>query len=316
MAAIDWWTANAPPDSGTVQLGTQPVQATTTAPTAGFTPDPGHGTPVAPGTAPFQTTQGSTDPMDAGYIQQQIAAYAQQHQNDPGFDQSLLNDPGYWVQKIQSTGGWQGDNANYWTTKFSTAQQGGDSSANQFGAAPAPYASNAPTVPTYQTPTTPSYLSSPYTVTPFTAPSVADVEAQPGYQIGLNTGLGTIQRSAAAKGTVLNPGTVQALNQYGTDYAGTQYQNVLNSDLNIWNANNNAQLGARQQNAGEFQQTVGNTNTQFQNQYSQYLGENSRTLSDYLTNYNIAHTAQTDLWSRLTGLSNAGLTAASNAKPS
>ncbi len=320
MAAVDWWTANAPPDGSQAQIGSQPFQATATAPTTtapGFTPDPGHGTPVAPGTAPFQTTQGSTDPMDAGYISQQIAAYAQQHQSDPGFDQSLLNDPNYWVQKIQSTGGWQGDNANYWTTKFQTANQGGaDPSSNQFGAPPAPYASTPPTVPTYTTPATPSDLSTPYTVTPFTAPTVAQVEAQPGYQIGLNTGTAQIQRSAAARGTVLNPGTVQALNQYGTDYAGTQYQNVLNSDLNIWNANNNAQLSARQQNAGEFQNSVGNSNTQFQNQYSQYLGENSRTLSDYLTNYNIAHTAQTDYWNRLMGVSNSGLSAAQSAKPS
>lgn len=197
-----------------------------------------------------------------------------------------------------------------------------------FGVPSAPYTSNA-NAPVYTAPQTPASLSTPYTAPTYTAPqftqpSVAEVQARPGYQIGLDTGLSQINRSAAAKGTILNPGTVQALNQYGTDYAGTQYGNVLNQDMSIFgmNANNAAgafqmntgnALNARQQTQSEFQQNVVQPNQQtFTNQYGAWMNDNARTLNDYLQNYNIGHTASTDWWTQANNQANRGVTSASN----
>ncbi len=160
---------------------------------------------------------------------------------------------------------------------------------------------------------------------------MAVAENDPGYKFGETQGINTIQRSAAARGTVLNPGTVQALNRYGTDYATTKYNDLVSRGLAVnannnnllqtgfgdafsgFTANNQFGLAARQQNQNEFQQNVAQPQAATQaNQYAAYLNENARTLNDYLTNYNIGHTADTDYWNRLKDVSGAGLTASIN----
>lgn len=302
VATSDWFLQNAPP--GTMSDGG--MQTTMPAPRTGGSDNIGTNANAWIDQA-LQTAQSTDDP---NYWYGVIAA-------DPKVaagDQSAIQ---YWQQRIA-----QGDGAlavrNGTTPKF---QDGGTNpygaASSGFGAAPAPYASNpnAPTAPGIPMPT--GALASPYVAPQFAQPSVAEVEARPGYQIGLNTGLQQINRSAAAKGSVLNPGTVQALNRYGTDYAGTQYGNVLAQDLGIFQTNTSADLAGRQQNQTEFQQNVVQpTQTQFQNQYASYLNDNARTLNDYLTNYNIAHTADTDYWGRLKDVSGAGLTAALGDKAS
>lgn len=59
----------------------------------------------------------------------------------------------------------------------------------------------------------------------------------PGYQFQLGEGLKALQRSAAARGTLLTGGTLKGLNQYAQDYANTAYQNAFNRNLGV------AQLG-------------------------------------------------------------------------
>ena len=291
-AGTDWWTQNAPVATG-----------------AGFTPDPGHGTPVAPGSPPFVSGQpppaqyttggasGGGPPTggslsDPAYAAQLVAYYA----NQPGADPSLKNDPNYWIQKM--TSGEFGSDQGYAVSKMQTAWQGGGSS-NPYGALAGggnsgnatadalgvnPAVLGIPSAPYASDPNAPT----PYAAPTFTAPTAAEVQGQPGYQIGLDTGLQQINRSAAAKGTVLNPGTVQALNQYGTNYAGTQYGNVLAQDLGVFNTN------------------TGNAQTAYQNQYGNYLANNARTFQDYMANYGINHTASTDYFGYLNGTANRG----------
>ncbi len=309
-------------------------------------------------------------------VRAQVAQWAAM----PGADPSLAKDPEYWVRTINAKGGLTDANRQYWqdatvgpTAFFNNPnrESGVANPAAGFGAPPSPYASNpnAPTPPPVPTP--PAALANPYAVqgtaptaptltpfttppptfTPYTLPTMADAENDPGYKFGETQGLNTINRSAAARGTVLNPGTVQALNRYGTDYATTKYNDLVSRGLAV-NANNNGLLqtgfgdavtannaannvtqtgfndalgtfttanqfglAVRQQNQGEFQQNVvAPTQTAFQNQYASYLNDNARTLNDYLTNYNIGHTADTDYWNRLKDVSGAGLTAAINDK--
>jgi len=329
VSSGDWWSENAPQSGGYTQVATAPDGVPVYQNSSGqyFTQNAdGSYTQQFQGGAPAWLTQGQGSQTSGGGgdpLRAQIAQWASM----PGADPSLANDPDYWVNAINSRGGLNDSNRQYWqdasvgpTAFFNnpTREQGGGNQyasgvaapSSGFGAPPAPYASN-PNAPTYTAPTVPSYLSSPYESRSYTAPTGADVANEPGYAFGLEQGTKQIQRSAAAQGTVLNPGTVQALNRYGTDYATTKYDNAVTRGLSIFNTNEADRFGARQQNQSEFQQNVVNPAQQtFQNQYASYLNDNARTLNDYLTNYGIQHTADTDYWNRLKDVSGSGLTAA------
>lgn len=74
---------------------------------------------------------------------------------------------------------------------------------------------------------------------PFQAPTAAQAQATPGYQFGLQQGLGAQQASAAANGSLLTGGTQAALDQYGQNYADTNYNNVYNQALQTYGTNYN-----------------------------------------------------------------------------
>lgn len=71
----------------------------------------------------------------------------------------------------------------------------------------------------------------------FTAPDALTEQNDPGYQARLKLSTDAMQRSAAARGSVLTGGTAKALNQFGQDYASNEYGNVYNRAFNT-NANN------------------------------------------------------------------------------
>ena len=313
-AQSDWWSANGiqPVVPGQATTGGNPAPPVVqgAGPSTSFT----NTSTVAPPPASYQpgantTTTAAATGQPVGNVSDPAYASSlvQYLSNLPGANPSLKNDPNYWIGKI--TSGELGTDIGYITQKALTpegAPAGASATGtnNQFAAlatgglpaldaTPPPYASN-PNAPGFSLLPTPTNLS-----TPFTLPTATDLTSMPGYQVALDTGLQQINRSAAAQGTVLNPGTVQALNRYGTDYAGTQYANLTGEAL-----------AARQQNNTEFQQAqTANTGLQT-NQYGQYLAQNSQALSDYLTNYNINHTATTDYWNQLKDVSGAGLSAA------
>ena len=54
-----------------------------------------------------------------------------------------------------------------------------------------------------------------------------EFEASPGYQFRLEEGQKALERSAAAKGTLLSGGTLKAATRYGQDYATNDYDNFL-----------------------------------------------------------------------------------------
>ena len=74
---------------------------------------------------------------------------------------------------------------------------------------------------------------------PFTAPTVAQAQAAPGYQFGLQQGEGALQAGAAANGSLLTGGTQNALDQYAQNYADTNYNNVYNQALQTYGTNYN-----------------------------------------------------------------------------
>jgi hypothetical protein len=223
---------------------------------------------------------------------------------------------------------------------FNTVPDSATANPGGFGAPPPAYASN-PNAPQFTPLATPEALQSAYAAptwtggqfatptkptalqTPFAAPTQAQLEASPGYQSRLAAGLLAGNRSAAARGTVLNGGTQKALNRYGQDYASNEYGNLFGqavttrgiadqeygADVNnaanqfgtnfsVFQTGAQNSLNARQQNAGEFQTASNNNQQNYQNRYNSYLNENARTLNDYLQNYNIQHTADQDYTQR------------------
>lgn len=62
----------------------------------------------------------------------------------------------------------------------------------------------------------------------FTAPTLQEATDTPGFQFRLGEGLKALQRSAAAKGTLLTGGTMKGLMDFGQDLASEEYGNVYN----------------------------------------------------------------------------------------
>lgn len=58
--------------------------------------------------------------------------------------------------------------------------------------------------------------------------TAADFQADPGYQFRMDQGAQGLQRSAAARGGLLNGGTLKALSRYGQDYASNEFGNAYN----------------------------------------------------------------------------------------
>src|SRR5436190_905952 len=72
---------------------------------------------------------------------------------------------------------------------------------------------------------------------PFQAPSMQDLQNEPGYQARYQMGLQGLERGAAAQGSILSGGTQKALARYGQDYASNEYSNAYNRALQTYNTN-------------------------------------------------------------------------------
>lgn len=65
----------------------------------------------------------------------------------------------------------------------------------------------------------------------FQAPTMDDAMNSPGFQFRLKEGLDALQRSAAAKGTLLTGGTLKDINSWAQDYASNEYDKVYGRAL-------------------------------------------------------------------------------------
>jgi len=81
----------------------------------------------------------------------------------------------------------------------------------------------------------------------FTAPTLEQAEATPGYQFTLGQGIDAIDKSAAANGTLFSGTTGKALTDYATGLASTTYNQDYQQALDAYMAN--------------FQSLLGGTNT-------------------------------------------------------
>ena len=82
-------------------------------------------------------------------------------------------------------------------------------------------------------------LMTPYSGT-FNAPTGLTEQNDPGYQARMKHGTHALQRSSAARGSLLTGGTAKALDQFGQDYASNEYGNVYNRALTDYTTQYNA----------------------------------------------------------------------------
>jgi hypothetical protein len=272
--------------TGPTYAGTDPTQSgsqTVTQPTSAFGPTTNWGDQGA--IASFYQSNGVTPaPTSIDYWTNEWNTWGK---SDPNYFWTRIsaNDEFVAAGKAKPYGGTGGD-----------GPVAPDTVAN-FGLPANPYASTA-FGETYAQPAKPADLQG-----EFTAPTLADLQASPGYAARLQAAQTGQERNLLALG--FGGGTLKALDRYSQDYASNEYSNLYGQNLST-----------RQQNTNEYQQDVSNYNTGYTNRYQSWLDENARTLNDYLTNYNINRNYASDWWNQSNAVANRGLNAATAAKPS
>ena len=265
----DWWAANQPPATPLQGVIGGPI------PTNPDGTQVGGGTPWAPGAnAPSGAPPG--------------------YHWDPTLFMFVADAPGPKPNPEPTGGGGGGGAAPAPTIGVPTSG---------FGAAPPVYASN-PNAPAYNP--MPTYVPPTWQGGDYQNPTEADLLASPGYGARLDNLIKGQGRRYAAQGTILNGGTLQALDRSAQDYASNEYQNLRNNTFEAYKQKYQQftdaagmNLAARTANANENQNT-------FANNTSSYLSGNARTLSDFLTNATAKRNSELDFWSRLQDLNSTG----------
>lgn len=192
-----------------------------------------------------------------------------------GITPSSADDFNYWVGKINSSGGWSGDNQSYWASRMAQSQGG----VGDYGNGPEPGAdASSQGTQAFSYPGFSGQLN----LQSFQAPTGITEENDPGYQARLGLGLQAINNSAAAKGTLLTGQTLSDLNQYAQADASQEYGNVYNRALQT----NQAQNSITAQN--------------YLQNYQQYLNGYNQALGSYGTNFGVNET----LFNNALGLEN------------
>lgn len=140
----------------------------------------------------------------------------------------------------------------------------------------------------------------------FTAPTLEQAQAEPGYQFSLNEGLNVLKRGNAAVGTLRLPGTDKALVGYAQDRATQNYSDVYNRAKGEYDT----RFGVHQWNEGS------RYNSERQNRMDDYgIYDSNRAFDEgrRLNDFNIYNTQDQNQWNRTYQLADLGLRAAGGA---
>lgn len=130
------------------------------------------------------------------------------------------------------------------------------------------FAANMPAPEPFTTPGRPNYLQGAYEAPTFTAPTAADLAGDPGYQARLDAAQRGLERSAAAKGTVLSGGFVgRTMPRELGRLASEEYGNLYQRRLGAFTTNAGLGFGARQLNESAYQDDVTNAFNQYGQRY-------------------------------------------------
>ena len=160
---------------------------------------------------------------------------------------------------------------------------GGSYSGSSFGKAPNPTPFN---FPQFQSPGAFNYGEynplDPFKGPEWKAPTDVSDANDPGYSARLREGQKAIERSAAAKGTLVTGGTLKDLSNYAQDYAANEYQNVYNRAFQDYSTNYQRQASEYDRAAQEhFRDYTTNRSNAFEN----YTTNFQNALNAYKTNF-------------------------------
>lgn len=180
----------------------------------------------------------------------------------------------------------------------------------------------------YTAPTVPQGMTDTWDQT-FKKPTTEDMYADPGYDARMKEGMKALQRSAAAKGTLLTGGTAKALQEYGQDYASNEYDKVFGRDLASYGTNYGTFANEKTRQAANYGDTYNRSMQEYLNKYNMdrtnqldTIGTNrnnmldqfgmattNRQLSDMenMNAFDIYNTLDTNYYNRLFQLSNSGV---------
>lgn len=182
----------------------------------------------------FIQTPEDFDPY-AGYTDEQrqdVVDAASTYYGSSGDPTSVQTGPNSWVNgnidiNEHAPVNWQDPSTYQWLintpggSSNPTGSGGGNGGGNNY---PGSNSSNYPGIPN------PANFHSPDPLKPwtesFTAPTGEQAAKEPGFQFQLGEGLKALERSAAAKGTLLTGGTAKGEAGWATEFANTNYQNV------------------------------------------------------------------------------------------
>ncbi len=134
------------------------------------------------------------------------------------------------------------------------------------------------TYPGFTPPPLPDALRS-----PFRLPTADELVANdPGYMSRYQLGQKSIERSAASRGTVLNPGTLQALQQAGQDYASNEYNTYVNQKLGERNQQSSDYLNLAYGPSWQTNSAAVNQYGQLYKQYGDLITNNRNAQNDYI----------------------------------
>lgn len=120
-----------------------------------------------------------------------------------------------------------------------------------------------------------------------TIPSNWQAGMDPSYGFRFGEGLKALERSAAAKGTLLGGGQLKALTRYGQGMASTEFQNIFDrnkdlASLGLNAVNNSANLGSSY--SGQLGNLASNTGNQFGSLAGNQSNDLGNTSSGYIGN--------------------------------
>ena len=159
-----------------------------------------------------------------------------------------------------------------------------------------------PTVPNAPAPNLPAFrqapafsydpyrAADPFTPNTFTAPSPSAINTDPSYQWRKGQGEDSLQRWAAARGTLNDSGTAKALLEYGGNAASQEYSNIWNRDYNAFNTNEGNRFNAYRENEGNRARTYDTNRAGAVQQY------NTNYQTQYVDPYKAAYQTAIDTW--------------------
>lgn len=235
----------------------------------------------------FQSQFGRA-PTDA-----EITAYT-----DPQYDAN-------WQQVVQN-------NYTYGNPNGPTPAQGGAPTPQPIAAT----TTTAPTGPTAAQYGVASGYVAPQFTGSFTAPTLAEAQAQPGYQFSLQAGNDALTNAAAAKGGVLSGGALKDAVNYNQGAAEQNYQQVYNNQFQNYQQNYNQFTGNAQLAQNAYTGNVnalGTAQSVSNNQFANTLAANNQNFNQggeaSAQNFGQNETLSTDYWNRLLALSGQGASA-------